>query len=387
LRILVIEDEEPVRESYVDMLEFFDYKVVAVRNGREAIARINQEEYDIVLTDLNMPEINGLEVLAHIKKKKPYVEVIVITGYGTLENAVHAMKVGAYDFLTKPVEIEHVRVVLSKCARQILARKENEKLRSVNTRLKELNELKDKFITITNHEMRTPITVLKGYLELLNFYLEGNEDTDLNESLQIVNETMHELVEIVEHMHDFSSFDFGKKPLHLEDISVQHLLYTIVREMKVLFEKRNIGLQFSNDERDVTIQGDQSRLKRTIREIVQNALKFTPEGGRVMIGYSYEPAREQVMIYIRDTGIGIPADKHDLIFEPFYEIQNSINHTTSKTDFMGGGIGLGLTLAREVVMSHDGTIQVESEEGSGTKFVIHLPLAPKNVRNKDLVRH
>jgi len=127
--ILVIEDEPQVRESYIDMFSFFGYDVQAVSNGREGLALINKNGYDIVVTDLNMPEMDGLEVLQYLKKKKPYIEVIVITGFATLENAIKAMKMGAYDYVTKPVDIDHVRIVLAKCVQQIKSKQENEELR------------------------------------------------------------------------------------------------------------------------------------------------------------------------------------------------------------------------------------------------------------------
>ena len=98
--------------------------------------------------------MDGLEVLEYLKKKKPYIEVIVITGFATLENAIKAMKMGAYDYVTKPVDIDHVRIVLAKCVQQIRSNQENEELRNLNEQLKGLNEMKDKFITITNHELR-----------------------------------------------------------------------------------------------------------------------------------------------------------------------------------------------------------------------------------------
>ena len=167
-KILVIEDEEDVRESYLDMFEFFGYEVDSAPNGREGVVKVTNNDYEIVITDLNMPEMDGIEVLKMVKKNKPYIEVIVITGYATLENAIKAMKIGAYDYFTKPIDLELVKIVLSKCIQSIKARKENEELKTLNQKLTELNELKDKFITVTNHELRTPLTVLKGYLDLID---------------------------------------------------------------------------------------------------------------------------------------------------------------------------------------------------------------------------
>ena len=372
-RILVIEDEEDVRESYLDMFEFFGYEVDSAPNGREGVVKVTNNDYDIVITDLNMPEMDGIEVLKVVKKNKPYIEVIVITGYATLENAIKAMKIGAYDYFTKPIDLEHVKIVLAKCIQSIKARKENEELKGLNQKLTELNELKDKFITITNHELRTPLTVLKGYLDLIDMFLPENSDKDLVEALDISKETMKEMVTIIEHLHDLSFFDYGKKNYTKNEFVLTELLQTIFNEMKVLFKSRNISFNFSLEGDPVKIVGDQERLKRSLRELLQNALKFTSEKGEVNLIYAANDNGKNVFVKVVDSGIGIPVDKQEMIFEPFYEVQNSIHHTTSKSDFMGGGIGLGLTLAKQVVESHDGQIVVESEPEKGSIFTVVLP--------------
>jgi signal transduction histidine kinase len=372
-KILVIEDEEDVRESYLDMFEFFGYEVDSAPNGREGVVKVTKNDYDIVITDLNMPEMDGIEVLKMVKKNKPYIEVIVITGYATLENAIKAMKIGAYDYFTKPIDLEHVKIVLAKCIQSIKARKENEELKTLNQKLTELNELKDKFITVTNHELRTPLTVLKGYLDLIDMFLPEDSDKDLLEALDISKETMKEMVTIIEHLHDLSFFDYGKKNYTKTEFDLTELLQTIFNEMKVLFKIRNIKFNFSLEGDPVIIVGDQERLKRSLRELLQNALKFTSENGEVNLIYAANNNGKNVFVKVVDSGIGIAVDKQDMIFEPFYEVQNSIHHTTSKSNFMGGGIGLGLTLAKQVVESHDGQIIVESEPKKGSIFTVVLP--------------
>ncbi len=373
-KILVIEDEEDVRESYLDMFEFFGYEVDSAPNGREGVVKVTNNDYEIVITDLNMPEMDGIEVLKMVKKNKPYIEVIVITGYATLENAIKAMKIGAYDYFTKPIDLELVKIVLSKCIQSIKARKENEELKTLNQKLTELNELKDKFITVTNHELRTPLTVLKGYLDLIDMFLPEDSDKDLIEALNISKETMKEMVTIIEHLHDLSFFDYGKKNYTKNEFVLTELLQTIYNEMKVLFKNRQIKFNFTLEGDPVKVVGDQERLKRSLRELLQNALKFTNENGEVSLIYAANNRGKNVFVKVIDSGIGIPVDKQDMIFEPFYEVQNSIHHTTSKVDFMGGGIGLGLTLAKQVIESHDGQIVVESELNKGSIFTVVLPI-------------
>jgi signal transduction histidine kinase len=157
------------------------------------------------------------------------------------------------------------------------------------------------------------------------------------------------------------------------DVKIERILELIYKEMKILFEKRKIKFDLNLENSGVVISGDGKQLKRSLRELLQNALKFTPEGGQVTLEYSVNNENKKVYIKVKDNGIGIPRDKLDLIFEPFYEVQNVINHMTSKTEFMGGGIGLGLTLAKEVFESHKGELLLESEEHQGSTFTVVLP--------------
>ena len=115
LNILLIEDELEVRESYVDMFGFLDLEVDTAENGKHGLEKLEAKHYDIIVTDLNMPEIDGLETMRRVKKKDSDIEVIVITGFATIENAVGAMKQGAFDYITKPVSLEHVKIVMNKC--------------------------------------------------------------------------------------------------------------------------------------------------------------------------------------------------------------------------------------------------------------------------------
>lgn len=372
-KILLIEDEPEVRESYVDMLHLLGYNVEPAENGMDGLRKLDKGSYDIVITDLNMPVMNGLETLRRIKKKELDTEVIVVTGFATIENAIGAMKQGAFDYITKPFSVEHVKIVLNKCVHKINARRENAQLKDLNTKLSELNELKDKFITITNHELRTPLAVLKGYLDLLNLELDGQCSEDIREYLNIITNTIAEMVEMVDSMHNLSNFTKVKNKPELTSVNINELLDSIYKETKVLFSERKINYDFHSAERAIQVSADSRPLKRAIRELLQNALKFTAEGGTVTLSLQSIGPDKQVFVTIEDTGIGIPNDKIDLIFEPFYEVQDVMHHSTSKTEFMGGGIGVGLSLAREIIESFGGEIAVESKQGKGSCFTIILP--------------
>ena len=371
-KILLIEDEEDIRQSYVDMLDIFGYDLETAANGKEGLDLIKKTPFDIVITDLNMPVMNGLEVLRWVKKEYPLIEVIVITGFATIENAISAMKQGAFDYITKPVSIDHVKIVITKCLRQIKAKKENKELRDLNAKLSELNELKNKFITITNHELRTPLAVLKGYIDILELDLGDHDNGEIKEYLSIASNTVNDMIDMIENIHDLSHLKNLTTQQHKTKFDLNKIIDKVQREIGILFEKRNLPLIVNKNNEPVYVNADARQIHRAIRELLHNALKFTEEG-QVSVSIKDVDPKDRVFISVQDSGIGIPEDKVDLIFEPFYEVQNVMHHFTSKTDFMGGGIGVGLSLVKELVESNGGELAVDSIPGKGSIFTIILP--------------
>ena len=369
-KILVIEDEPEVRESYVDMFEFLGFNIDTAENGMEGLGKLKKQPYQIVFTDLNMPVMDGLQTLRLIKKNYPDIEVIVITGFATIENAIKAMKQGAFDYITKPVSFEHVRIVLNRCIQTINAKKENKKLRDLNEELSKLNDMKNKFITITNHELRTPIAVLKGYFDLLEMDLEDQVSDSVKEYMNIIKSTIGEMADMVENMHDLSILSHYTGHLNKKRVRVNNLVLHVYKKMKKLYVLRKIQLMYRLDDNDPVVVIDPHKMEKALTELVQNALKYTKEGGKVLIRSKLDKNKNQVFISVIDTGIGIPHDKIHYIFEPFYEVQNELHHFTSKTEFMGGGIGVGLPMVKEIVEAHNGEINVESSPGKGSIFTI-----------------
>ena len=373
-KILLIEDEYLVRESYVEMLHFLNYNVETADNGVQGVEKVKNGDFDIVITDLNMPVMDGMATLRQIKKDKPEVEVIVVTGFATIENAISAMKNGAFDYITKPVSLEHVRLVLNRCVQQIRSKRENKELRDINTRLRELNELKNKFITITNHELRTPLAVIKGYIDLLELSIEREEDSEISEYFSILDSTVKEMVEMVDNMHDLSKTEKTITVSNETDIDLNELIGNIYKSMHILFDERKISLKILLENEPMIINADEKLIRQSVRELMQNALKFTDSGGEVNVSVKKIPEKDSVFVTVKDNGVGIPADKINLIFEKFYEVQDVMYHSTSKTNFMGGGIGVGLSLVKEIVEKSGGEIVVESEVGKGSTFTLIFPL-------------
>lgn len=369
--ILVVEDEEIIRLMFQQTFESWGFKVDVAENGKDALEMCHQKKYQIVVTDLNMPVMDGMELLKRLKSKWPNIEVIVITGYATIESAIEAMKLGAYDFILKPVNFDHVQFTMNKCYSKIRAEAENQELRQANMQLLELNEMKDKFLYITNHEIRTPLTIIKGYIDVLKNLVQ-NPDEELSETMEILDETTEELNELVDRMHLLEALEHGKIMAKNELVDLKIVLTKVYREVAKLFKQRQIELKVVVDKKPLFIRGDYRQIQLVMRELLQNALKFTPDRGNVMV--RLELRNDKVYYSVKDSGIGIPFDKQKVIFDRFYEIQEVVNHKTSKDEFMGGGLGIGLSMVKEIINTMNGDIELISEPRQGSLFKIILPI-------------
>lgn len=375
IRILVVEDEEIIRMMFQQSFENWGFKVEVAENGKDALEKCQSSNFHIVITDLNMPVMNGMELLKRIKARWPFIEVIVITGFATIESAIEAMKLGAYDFILKPVNFDHVQFIINKCFQKIRAQAENTELRQLNAKLTELNELKDKFLYITNHEIRTPLTIIKGYLDILQSLLpEPNADTA--EILEILDNTTGELNELVDRMHVLEDIDEARSSQRQQRIDLKVLFAKVYKEMAKLYDSRNIDLNVFVDKKPIFLQGDYRQIRLVLRELLQNALRFTEDGGKVQVKLSVKG--NEIQYSVKDNGVGIPFEKQDIIFERFYEVQDVINHRSSAKEFMGGGLGIGLNLVKEIVESMKGRVLLESEPGTGSLFRIIFPYPDEN---------
>ncbi|MCB0268243.1 MAG: response regulator [Calditrichaeota bacterium] len=372
IRLLLVDDEAIILTLFKSALQAWGYTVDIAEDGKKALQLCNENNYHIMITDLNMPNMDGMALLKRVKSRWPMMEVIVVTGYGTIETAIEAMKMGASDFILKPVNFEQVQFTIKKCYQKIKAESENQELREINAQLRSVNEMKDKFLAITNHEIRTPLTIIKGYLEILEMIMES-DDPEIAETIDIIRRTTLDLNSTVERMHALSRANQITWQGRKESVDLKEFLIKIREDMSGLFKHRNITLTVQTPEKQQFVMGTTPSIRIILQELLQNALKFTPDEGKVIV--SVKEKDEHFVISVQDTGIGIPYEKQDLIFSDFYEVQDTINHKTSKAEFMGGGMGIGLSLVKEVVTSLRGQIELESEPNVGSTFKVYLQKA------------
>jgi signal transduction histidine kinase len=248
----------------------------------------------------------------------------------------------------------------------------NRELEQAYTQLKTLDEQKSKFIALTSHEIRTPLTIMLGGLQLAQSGALGQIDPKAQKMMILSYNSATRLKTIVDCIVDVAVNNNLEAFLTKEPLRLKQLVQEVLEDLSILLIKRK--LSFSTEmNTDPELRADRTKMKQVFTHLIMNAVRFTPDGGTIKI-WSTQPTPSTLQIHVQDTGIGIPKDKLSLIFSPFYKIGAVESHTSGDVEFGSGGIGLGLTIAKNFVELHDGTIEVRSELDKGSDFVVSIPL-------------
>ncbi|HKP74661.1 MAG TPA: HAMP domain-containing sensor histidine kinase [Longimicrobiaceae bacterium] len=239
---------------------------------------------------------------------------------------------------------------------------------TMTAQLAELDRLKAEFVSVASHEIKTPLSVIRGYVSLLSDGIYGEISDQQKKTLESVSDQVDRLTRLVHRLLDISRFEAGGGRLELRRINVRDFLDELTGGFHVLAFQNGIDFAVNvAGDAPVNIEGDADRLNEVLGNILSNAFKFTERGGRISLDARRNGAGLEVEV--RDSGVGIPPDKLPKIFEKFYQVDNSAQPRSA-------GSGLGLAIAREIVEAHGGTITAESEVGKGTTFCVTLPERP-----------
>jgi signal transduction histidine kinase len=230
-------------------------------------------------------------------------------------------------------------------------------------RLEQLFHVRQRFLADVSHELRTPLTTIRGNVDLMRRI--GEADPEI---LDVVQEELERMTRLVGDLMLLARADTGALPIQQQSVELDTLFLDVYRQVRSLDQTINVSLEEVDQ---VMVLGDADRLKQLILNLVENAIKYTPPGGRVMMSLSKENGRSKLVV--EDTGIGIPAEDLPHIYDRFYRVDKA--RTRSQ-----GGSGLGLSIAKWIVEAHQGTIEVESEVGRGTTFTVHLPVLARSTR-------
>ena len=490
VKILVIDDEQIMRDGCARILSKNGCSVLTAENGSVGLAKLQEspKEIDIILLDLMMPGMSGMEVLEKIQALDDTLLIIIITGYATVASAVEAMKKGAYDFIAKPFTPDQLRIVVKRALERRMLQKEAEFLRSERERslrdvateksrvktiincmgdgilvcdrdscivlanpaasrmleipesrllgnyvsqsnlhselsktiedslktedsaytsisqelsigdsremflrahtapvrndlgevmgsvtvlqdisyLKELDKMKSEFIAMVAHELRAPIATVEQQLTVIIGGMAGELNEKQQQMITRAKERTRSVLTLIKDLLDFSKIEAGKMVQYKEPLSLAEVIPRVVEAMKADAEGKNIRIEILHPLSSSIIQADQNSMEGIFNNLISNAIKYTPDGGRVTIGLDDDEGF--VKVSVADTGIGIKGEDIPRIFDKFYRVKSSDTRQIV-------GTGLGLAIVKSIVDAHMGTISVESTEGKGTTFSVLLPKA------------
>jgi signal transduction histidine kinase len=228
--------------------------------------------------------------------------------------------------------------------------------------LSELDRLKSEFVALASHELQTPLTVILGYAS----FLKEDASGAAREQADVVLQSALRLRSLIDDVVNLRHVETGEAELELEQLSLNELVTAITEEFDSLVEARKQNVSIELASQPPMVEADRQKLHLVLANLLSNAIKFTPEGGRIQM--AVETKRDEVWVSVRDTGIGIPPRKQERIFDRFYQVEPSLTRRFE-------GMGLGLSIAKEMVELHGGRIWVESVEGMGSSFTFALPLS------------
>jgi len=379
-RVLIVDDEEDLRYVYTRQLRGDGYLLDTAADGEEAIEKIRATEYAVILTDMRMPRKDGLAVIAAAREHLPDAEIIVLTGHGSLENALQAFKAGnIFEYLLKPLDdIGVLNTVVARAIERRNLRKHNrelfEQLQRAYEELRQKSEMliqNEKMSAIgvlaagVAHELNNPLTAVVGFAQMIAEKLKSSRPANWNDSeYERALQALENLVQGAHRARDIVGsllrFARATKPDARSLIDINQTLRDAFVFTEHLLLRNGITLEKHLAPELPPVWGNAARLQHVFTNLLINAQQATPSGGTVRVITERADEPKGVWVHVEDTGEGIPPDALEQIFEPFY---------TRKEQ----GTGLGLSIAKQIVEEHGGEIRVASELGKGARFSVFLP--------------
>jgi len=368
IRILLVDDEDDFRRTLAKRLTKKGIPPEQAENGEKALSILENKRMDVVVLDVRMPGMDGIEVLHQIKKKHPKTEVIFLTGHAATQDGVHGIKTGAFDYLSKPIEFDHLYGKIKQAYEKI--EREEEKLRE--TEFREHMEAQmantEKLASLGTlaagvaHEINNPLAIINesaGWLKLILNKEEMSQMPRKQDFEKALNKIEKGVMRAKRITHQLLGF-VRKGDSVFSEVNIMELVEEAINlaNREAVYKDIEIVREIAPDEN--TIWSDPSRLRQVLINLLTNAIHATNAGGKITI--RLKAMDKKITLIVQDTGHGIPKENLNKIFEPFFS-----------TKPLGEGTGLGLFVTRGIVEKLGGTIEVTSKLGHGASFYITLP--------------
>jgi signal transduction histidine kinase len=402
-KILYIEDDPSSQILVRRMLIYAGYQVVVASRGIEGIDVAKNELPDLILMDINLPDMSGREVATRLRSDSRFdsTPIVALTSQSHQGEKELALVAGVTGFLSKPADIDRLPSQIAFYLRggrdtadetslksaavayshEVVGRLESKirELERSNAELQRLDRVKDDFIQLTAHELRTPLTLISGYSRLLQdsqtVHLLRSEDPEISMFIDGLVDSIDRMTRVINEILVVSRIATDRIDLSLIPLNLGELVESVLLEFEPSFAKRNLAIQFDGSNWP-TVSADRELIALAVQNLVSNAIKYTPDGGVISITCRVD--KYGVQISFADSGIGIDAADQEHIFNRFVTTSDTHLHSTSKTNFKGGGLGIGLAICRGIVLAHGGKMWVESpgrdeQKFPGSTFYVYLP--------------
>ncbi len=400
-KILVVDDEKDARETICEFLKREGYGPIGAKDSKEALRKIKKEIPDLALIDLKIPGMDGLRLIRHIKRFNPDIQIVIITGYPSLESAREAMREEVYDYIPKPFGTDELKLTVKRSLEKqqlvIANKKLIERLKEtkadlekrVKERTKELEGAKNEAETLlaeldeaykelrrthdelvrrerliaagglaagVAHEIRNPLSIIGMSVQYLHSkFKEGDPRREFTEA---ISDKVEKLDRVTRGLIDYAR----PRKLNLKKRDIHKILDRVLRLIKHKCKIQKVKIVKRYAKRMPRIRVDDDLMEQVFLNLISNALWAMPNGGSLTVSTKNRKAAGSLEIKFTDTGCGIPEKEINRIFDPFF---------TSKPE----GSGLGLSIVHRIIEDHEGSIDVESEVKKGTTFTIRLPLS------------
>ncbi|HVU01059.1 MAG TPA: hybrid sensor histidine kinase/response regulator [Polyangiaceae bacterium] len=358
--VLVVDDTVENLRLLAGMLGAQGYEVRPVTSGRQALIAAEHDPPDLVLLDINMPEMNGYEVCRRFKQVPALrdVPVIFLTALGDVADKVRAFEVGGVDYVTKPFQIDEVT---ARVRTHVALRRATREISLGLERLQQLEKLRDDLVHMIVHDMRSPLMVLMAHLSLIESENRHTLSPTAAEDLRAASRAVRVLSGMADDLLDVSRLEEGKLPLDEADHDVTAIAGEVCAAHAVIATDRKVELTSAAP---VPVRCDAALVRRVMENLVGNAVKHTPRGGGVHV--SVEERGPRVRVEVADEGQGVPREARDRIFEKFETLRSRREHRYHSA-------GLGLAFCKLAVEAHGGSIGVDDGATGGSTFWFELP--------------
>jgi len=379
LKVLLIDDDEDdalITQTLLADVPGSPFEMDWEQSFERGLAMIKEDTHDINLVDYQLGPHTGIEILHEIHGRGLQAPVILLTGQGSESIVLEAMRSGASDYIPKgSMSSENIERAICHAVEKSKLQKNlddhHHQLQQANANLLRKNEEIQRFYHVLAHELKTPLTAASEFVEIMLEGLAGPLTPTQQEYLQIVDGCCDSLRQNINDLFDITRLETGKLSVNPQPDLLDNLIHQVATSLVPMAQHKEIHLEYSLAPDLPTVAMDQHRIRQVLNNLLGNALKYTPKGGKVKVEVTHDVVdEERVRIAVSDTGSGIANDQLEHIFDRLYQIRNDDSPSVA-------GLGLGLYISQELVKLHGGTLSVQSSPGTGSTFFFTLRKSPQ----------